>query len=87
MVKRIIDPSQTDLLILNKKRNDFIINLAHNYYNAYDNVRKIPEWLSSDICAATTGAAFSTRTLYTTEFDYILDRSHIVMLIFVLTLY
>ena len=54
-VKRIIDPSEIDLLILNKKRNDFIINLAHNYYNAYDNVRKILDWLSSDICAATTG--------------------------------
>jgi hypothetical protein len=66
-VKRIVDPSEIELLILNKKENDFIINLAHNYYNAYDNVRKIPQWLSNDICAATTGAGFSTRTLYTTE--------------------
>jgi hypothetical protein len=66
-VKRIVDPSELDLLILNKKRGDFIINLAHNYYCAYDNVRKIPQWLSNDICAATTGAGFSTRTLYTTE--------------------
>ena len=66
MVKRIIDPSQTELLILNKKRLDFIINIAHNYYIPYDNVRRIPAWLSSDICAATTGAGFSVRTLYTT---------------------
>jgi hypothetical protein len=65
-IRRIIDPSQIELLILNKKRNDFIINIAHNYYNAYDNVRKMPEWLSSDICAATTGAGFSTRKYYTT---------------------
>jgi len=66
MVKRIIDPSQTELLILNKKSADFIINMAHNYYNAYDNVNRIPAWLSSIICAATTGAAYSTRTYYTT---------------------
>src|SRR5439155_17290876 len=66
IVKRLIDPSQVELLILNKKEENFIINLAHNYYNAYDNVRKIPGWLSSDMCAATTGAGFSTRTLYTT---------------------
>jgi hypothetical protein len=66
-VKRIIDPSEIELLILNKKESDFIINLAHNYYNAYDNVREIPQWLSNDICAATTGAGFSTRTLYTTD--------------------
>jgi hypothetical protein len=70
-VKRIIDPSEIELLILNKKEDNFIINLAHNYYNAYDNVRKIPEWLSSDICAATTGAGFSTRTLFTTA-----DETH-----------
>jgi hypothetical protein len=66
MVKRIIDPSQIELLILNKKRLDFIINIAHNYYIPYDNVRRIPLWLSSDICAATTGAGFSTKTLYAT---------------------
>ena len=60
-VKRIVDPSEIELLILNKKESDFIINLAHNYYNAYDNVREIPQ------CAATTGAGFSTRTLYTTD--------------------
>ena len=65
-VKRIIDPSEIELFILNRKRTDFIINLAHNYYNAYDNVKKIPQWLSNDICAATTGAGFSMRTLYTT---------------------
>lgn len=70
-VKRIIDPSEIELLILNKKEENFIINLAHNYYNAYDNVRKIPGWLSNDICAATTGAGFSTRTLYTTA-----DETH-----------
>jgi hypothetical protein len=70
-VKRIIDPSQIELLILNKKEENFIINLAHNYYNAYDNVRKIPGWLSNDICAATTGAGFSTRKLYTTA-----DETH-----------
>ena len=73
MVKRIIDPSQVELLILNKRQNDFIINLSHNYYNAYDNVRKIPQWLSNIICAATTGAAYSTRTLYTTA-----DKSRVV---------
>ena len=65
-VKRIIDPSQIQLLILNNNVKEFIIQLAHNYYNAYDNVIKIPEWLSSIICAATTGAGFILRTLYTT---------------------
>ena len=65
-VKRIIDPSQTELLILNNNLKDFVIQLARHYYNAYDNVIKIPPWLSSIICAATTGAGFILRTLYTT---------------------
>src|SRR5215469_1308806 len=65
-VKRIIDPSQTELLILNNNLKDFVIQLARHYYNAYDNVIKIPRWLSSIICAATTGAGFILRTLYTT---------------------
>lgn len=66
MIKRIIDPSQTELLILNKKRLDFIISVVRNYYLPFDNVTEIQKWLSSDICAATTGAGFSVRTLYTT---------------------
>jgi hypothetical protein len=65
-VKRTIDPSQIELLILNNNLKEFVIQLAHNYYNAYDNVIKIPQWLSSIICAATTGAGFILRTLYTT---------------------
>jgi len=65
-VKRIIDPSQIELLILNNNLKDFVIQLARHYYNAYDNVIKIPPWLSSIICAATTGAGFILRTLYTT---------------------
>ncbi len=65
-VKRIIDPSQIELLILNNNLKDFVIQLARRYYNAYDNVIKIPPWLSSIICAATTGAGFILRTLYTT---------------------
>jgi hypothetical protein len=65
-VKRIIDPSQIDLLILNNDKKEFVIQLARSYYNAYDNVIKIPHWLSSIICAATTGAGFIMRTLYTT---------------------
>jgi hypothetical protein len=78
-VKRIVDPSEIELLILNKKRSDFIINLAHSYYYAYDNVRKIPQWLSNDICAATTGAGFSTRTLYTTDEKHILNSSAVLL--------
>ena len=65
-VKRIIDPSQIELLILNNDKKEFVIQLSHNYYNAYDNVIKIPPWLSSIICAATTGAGFIMRTLFTT---------------------
>jgi hypothetical protein len=65
-VKRIIDPSQIELLILNNNLKEFVIQLARHYYNAYDNVIKIPPWLSSIICAATTGAGFILRTLYTT---------------------
>jgi hypothetical protein len=65
-VKQIIDPSQIELLILNNNLKDFVIQLARHYYNAYDNVIKIPPWLSSIICAATTGAGFILRTLYTT---------------------
>ncbi|MFY9868126.1 MAG: hypothetical protein WAK17_00240 [Candidatus Nitrosopolaris sp.] len=65
-IKRIIDPSQIELLILNNNLKDFVIQLARHYYNAYDNVIKIPLWLSSIICAATTGAGFILRTLYTT---------------------
>jgi hypothetical protein len=65
-VKRIIDPSQIELLILNNDKKEFVIQLSRSYYNAYDNVIKIPQWLSSIICAATTGAGFIMRTLYTT---------------------
>ena len=45
-------------------QNDFILNLTHNYYYAYDNVRKIPQWLSNDIGAATIGAHYYYHSCY-----------------------
>jgi hypothetical protein len=59
-VKRIIDPSQIELLILNNNVKEFIIQLAHNYYNAYDNVIKIPKSYNTPI------EVFDVKGLYPT---------------------
>ena len=39
--------------------------LDHNYIAYFDNISKIPEWISDQFCRAVTGSGFSKRQLFT----------------------
>jgi hypothetical protein len=43
----------------------------HNYVCYFDNVSKIPDWISDQLCRAVTGSGFSKRGLYTDDDDII----------------
>jgi hypothetical protein len=45
--------------------------LSHNYVAYFDNVSKIQDWLSDQLCRASTGSGFSKRELYTDDDDII----------------
>ncbi len=72
--KRLVDPSKPELLTLSKDRNEFIQQVNHNYLSYYDNIKKVPYWLSNEACIASTGGGSTKRKLYTDDEDIVYEH-------------
>lgn len=73
LIKLLVDPGKPELLTLQKDRNEFIQQLAHNYVAYYDNAKHVPGWLSDEACRAVTGGGHTKRKLYSDDDDVIYD--------------
>lgn len=73
MLRRIIDPSQTETLGPAKDPTEMVQQLSHHWAPYYDNITHLPQWMSDVLCRASTGGGFSKRKLYTDEEDIILS--------------
>lgn len=68
-IKMVIDPSGLDLYSVPYRKDDFIQQISHSYLCFYDNVKHEPNWLSDEVCRATTGGVATKRKLYSDDDD------------------
>jgi len=68
-VRSLVDPSAIETLSFATDRAQFAQQLAHNYCAFYDNIHRLPPWVSDLLCRAVTGEGFSKRQLYTDDED------------------
>jgi len=73
ITKHFVDPARMDLLTMPNSKKDMIISLQNNYFTCYDNLSSLSKMKSDLLCIASTGGAFSTRTLYTTKDETIMS--------------
>jgi 5S rRNA maturation endonuclease (ribonuclease M5) len=71
VIRRLIDPSVAEAVSLPDKPEQLIQTLAHHWMPVFDNVSVLPRWVSDTLCRTATGEAFSKRTLYTDDDDFI----------------
>jgi hypothetical protein len=71
LVKTLVDPSSVLTFALPRDVNELVQQLDHNHVAFYDNVSKIPYWISDQFCRASTGAGSSKRRLFTDDDDKI----------------
>jgi hypothetical protein len=69
--RRLADPSVTETLTFPNNVSELAQQLAHHSCSLYDNITRIPEWLSDALCRAVTGDGFSKRELYSDDDDVI----------------
>ena len=69
--RALIDPSSIPLLKMPKDENEMCQQLYHHYCPFYDNISKVSEWQSDNICRAVSGQGFSKRQLFTDDDDFI----------------
>jgi hypothetical protein len=64
LLRKIVDPSLSDVCGLPKSERDFAIAAYNSWVLCYDNISSLPSWLSDAFCRAATGEGFTTRELF-----------------------
>ena len=71
LIIMLVDPTLTKVLTPPKKTEELIQQVSKYAVTYYDNLSRIPEWISDLLCRAVTGSGFSKRKLYTNNEDVI----------------
>jgi hypothetical protein len=80
LCKRLIDPSRPEHRALPKDDRDLFIAASSNAVLAFDNISRMPEWLSDSFCRLATGGGFGTRRLQTDAEEMLFDAMRPVVL-------
>ena len=71
LINTLVNPSSVLTFALPKDIVELVQQLDHNYVVYYDNISKMPDWISDQFCRASTGGGSSKRRLYTDDDDKI----------------
>lgn len=73
LLKELIDPSVTQTESLPLRSDDFAVSCLFSRLLAYDNVSKIPNWLSDAFCRLLTGGGITARKFYSQSQQVVYD--------------
>lgn len=73
ILKLLIDPTAAPIRSEPKEGRDLMIAARNSGVLAFDNLGKLPVWLSDALCRLATGGGFSTRTLYSDSDETLFD--------------
>ncbi len=71
LIIMLVDPTLTKVLTPPKKTEELMQQVSKYAVTYYDNLSRIPEWISDLLCRAVTGSGFTKRKLYTNNEDVI----------------
>jgi len=64
IIRRFIDPNEIPLVAAPDRAGDFAAVLENSHLLVFDNIEKIPVWLSNSLCGMATGAGVVQRRLH-----------------------
>jgi hypothetical protein len=64
-LRALVDPSAAPLRATPRSEQELMIALNNGWVIAFDNLSRLPDWLSDGLCRVATGAGFAVRQLYT----------------------
>jgi hypothetical protein len=80
LVKRLIDPTNSELREPPKNTQDFAIAAKSEHVPSFDNLSGIPKGLADAFCRMSTGATHTTRKLYTNDEEASIQVKSLVLL-------
>ena len=80
MLRTLVDPNKSNLRTEPRNNHDLMIAAKNGWLLAYDNLSKIPAWLSDGLCILSTGGGLSTRELYSDDNEIIFEAQRPILL-------
>jgi hypothetical protein len=80
ILRRLIDPNSAPLRALPREDRDLFIAANNAHLLAFDNVSRMPDWISDTLCRLATGGGFATRQLYSDQDEALFDAMRPVIL-------
>jgi hypothetical protein len=79
-VRAIIDPNISPLREIPQNKRDFFIMAKNSHVIAFDNLPRVPDWVSDVLCRLSTGGGLSTRRLRTDDDEMLFDATRPIIL-------
>jgi hypothetical protein len=73
VLRKLIDPNSAPLRSLPRDERDLYISAFNAYLLAFDNISKLPDWISDALCRLATGGGFGTRQLFFDQDEVLFD--------------
>jgi hypothetical protein len=73
VMRALIDPNASALRALPREDRDLFIAASNAWLLTFDNVSRLPDWISDTLCRLATGGGFATRALYTDDDEKLFD--------------
>ncbi|GAA6762509.1 MULTISPECIES: DNA primase [Thermus] len=80
LLKALVDPQEAPLRAEPRNIEDLMVAAKGSWVVSYDNLSKVPEWLSDALCRLSTGGGLSKRELYTNDEEFVLEAQRPVVL-------
>jgi hypothetical protein len=80
VLRKLIDPNSAPLRSLPREDRDLFIAAMNSHLQAFDNVSKMPDWISDTLCRLATGGGFATRQLYYDQDEVLFDAMRPIIL-------
>jgi hypothetical protein len=79
-VRALVDPNRSPARAEPREARDLAIAAANSWMVSFDNISRLPVWLSDALCRLSTGGGFSTRELYSDSEEIIFDAQRPVIM-------
>ena len=80
ILRALLDPNTAPLRALPREDRDLFIAATNGHVLTFDNVSRLPAWISDTLCRLATGGGFAVRQLYTDQDEVLFDAARPVVL-------
>jgi hypothetical protein len=80
ILRALIDPNAAPLRSEPRDERDLHVSASNGWVLGFDNLSRVPEWLSDGLCRLATGGGFATRALYSNGDETVFDSTRPIVL-------